>query len=71
MGYIYPDYKKGQNRKQIHNGVRISRTFTIGRRNNVLFRILNYFSYMISSTIYVNGLKEEYDVVFANQSSPV
>lgn len=71
MGYIYPDYKKGQNRKQIHNDVRISRTFTIGRRNNILFRILNYFSYMISSTIFVNGLKEEYDVVFANQSSPV
>ena len=71
MGYIYPEYKKGKNRTQIHNGVRISRTFTIGRRNNILFRFLNYYSYMISSTIFVNGLKEEYDVVFANQSSPV
>ena len=71
MGYIYPEYRKGNNRSQTHNGVRISRTFTIGRRNNILFRMLNYYSYMISSTIFVNGLKEEYDVVFANQSSPV
>ena len=71
MGYIYPEYLKGKNRSQTHNGVRISRTFTIGRRNNILFRMLNYYSYMISSTIFVNGLKEEYDVVFANQSSPV
>lgn len=71
MGYIYPEYRKGKNRSQTHNGVRISRTFTIGRRNNILFRMLNYYSYMISSTIFVNGLKEEYDVVFANQSSPV
>ena len=57
MGYIYPEYRKGNNRSQTHNGVRISRTFTIGRRNNILFRMLNYYSYMISSTIFVNGLK--------------
>ena len=71
MGYIYDQYKNGKNREQIHNGVRITRTYTIGRRQNVLFRILNYFSYGISSTAYVLGLKEEYDVVYTNQTSPV
>ena len=71
MGYIYDDYKDGKNRSQIHNGVKITRTFTIGRRQNVLFRMLNYFSFAISSTIHILGLKEDYDVVYTNQTSPV
>ena len=71
MGYIYDDYKDGKNRRQEHNGVQITRTFTIGRRKNVLFRMLNYFSYAISSTIHILGLKEDYDVVYTNQTSPV
>ena len=71
MGYIYPEYTRGKNRSQVHNGVRITRTFTVGRRNNVLFRMLNYLSYAASSTHFVRGLKEEYDVVFTNQTSPV
>ncbi len=71
MGYIYPEYKGGKNRCEERNGVKITRTFTIGRRNNVVFRILNYFSFAISSTLYAKRLREEYDVVFTNQSSPV
>jgi len=71
MGYIYPEYRSGKNRVQERGGVTIRRTFTIGRRNNILFRMLNYYSYAISSTLYVSRLKEEYDVVFTNQSSPV
>lgn len=71
MGYIYEDYKNGRNRRQEKNGVTINRTFTVGRRHNVLFRMLNYFSYAISSTLYVRRLKEEYDVIYTNQSSPV
>lgn len=71
LGYIFPEYRKGKNRQQVHNGVNIHRVFTIGRRNNVLFRFLNYFSFAISSTIYAWCLKDEFDVVFTNQSSPV
>lgn len=71
MGVIYPEYTKGRNRQQVHNGVRITRTFTIGRRQNLVFRFLNYYSYAISSTLYVKAMREEYDVVFTNQSSPV
>lgn len=71
MGYIYPEYRRGKNRRQVHEGVTIMRTFTIGRRKNLLFRFLNYYSYAISSTLYVKRLKEEYDVVFTNQTSPV
>jgi len=71
LGYIYPEYQKGKRRKEEINGVHIARTFTIGRRKNVFFRFLNYFSYAISSTLYVKRLKEEYDVVFTNQTSPI
>ena len=71
MGYIYDAYKQGKNREEMHNGVRITRTFTIGRRKNILFRFLNYYSYAISSTLYALRLKEEYDVVYTNQTSPV
>lgn len=71
LGYIYPGYRKRQNRDELHNGVEIHRTFTIGRRNNRLFRVLNYFSFALSSLFYALRLREEFDVVFANQSSPV
>lgn len=71
LGHIYPEYRKGKNREQVHNGVRIHRTFTIGRRNNIFFRMLNYFSFAVSSTRYACRMKEEFDVVFANQTSPV
>lgn len=71
MGYIFPEYKGGKRRREERNGVQIFRTFTIGRRNNIIFRLLNYYSYAISSTLFVNKLKGDYDVVFTNQSSPV
>ena len=71
LGDIYPGYKNGKNRNQVHNGVNIHRTFTIGRRNNLFFRFLNYLSFAISSLLYVLHIKEEFDVVFANQTSPV
>lgn len=71
MGYIYDEYRHGQNRSQVHNGVRITRTFTIGRRHNLIFRMLNYFSFAISSTFHALGMKEEYDVIYTNQTSPV
>lgn len=71
MGYIYPEYKHGKRRHETRNGVKITRTFTIGRRNNLVFRFLNYYSYAISSTLFTKRLKEKYDVVFVNQLSPI
>ena len=71
MGYIYDEYKGGKNRKQTHHGVNIRRCFTVARRNSRLFRLFNYFSFAISSTLYALTCKEKYDVVFANQTSPV
>ena len=71
MGYIYPEYKGGKRRREEHNGVKIFRTFTVGRRNNILFRLMNYYSFAISSTLFSWGLSKDYDAVFTIQSSPI
>lgn len=71
MGYIYPEYKGGKRRREERNGVNIIRTFTVGRRKSILFRILNYYSFAISSTVYSWGLKKDYDAVLAIQASPI
>ena len=70
-GYIYKDYRKRKNRKQEKDGVKITRTFTVGRRKGILFRLLNYYSFAWSSKRFAKKLKEDYDVVFTNQLSPV
>ena len=71
MGYIYDGYKDKSRRHESINGVEIHRTFTIGRRHGILWRVLNYYSFMLSSTRYVSRLAKEFDVVFVNQLSPV
>lgn len=71
MGYIFPEYKNGQNRHQERGGVTISRAFTIGRRSGTLFRLLNYYSFALSSTWMCQRLKDKYDVVLTIQSSPI
>lgn len=71
MGIIYPEYRGRKRRQEQRNGVQISRVFTIGRRNNILFRFLNYYSFSLASACYARRLKEDYDVVLAVQSSPV
>ena len=71
MGIIYEDYRHGKRREEIIDGVKVHRTFTIGRRNNVLFRMLNYYSFALSSSIYAAKQKKEYDAVLVNQLSPI
>ena len=71
MGYIFPEYKGGKRRREERNGVKIFRAFTVGRRNNILFRLLNYYSFAASSTVLSWGLPKDYDVVLAIQTSPI
>ena len=71
MGKIYPGYRKGKKRDEVLNGVKIHRCFEIGRRSGIAFRFLNYYSFAISSKRYAKKLKEDFDVVFANQLSPI
>ena len=71
MGRIYDGYRHGERRDEVINGVKVHRCFTIGRRSGAVWRLLNYYSYMLSSTHYVSKIKDSFDVVFVNQLSPV
>ncbi len=70
-GRVLKDYKHGKNRKQNINGVQVFRTFEIGRRKGVFWRMLNYFSYTLSSSWWAMWHRKKYDIVFSYQLSPV
>lgn len=70
-GVIYNGYRKGKNRNEIRNGVTIHRCFTVGRKGGIIKRLLNYYSFSLSSIKYVKKIEEKYDVVLVNQLSPV
>lgn len=71
MGEIYEGYEKGKRKYETINGVKVHRCFTIGRKGGTINRFLNYYSYAISSSLHILLLKNDYDVVFVNQLSPV
>lgn len=71
MGEIYKGYEHGQKKDEEINGVIVHRCFTIGRKGGTAKRFLNYYSYAISSSLHTLFSKEEFDVVFVNQLSPV
>lgn len=70
-GITYPGYENGQKRDEEINGVKVHRCFTIPRKTGAVYRLLNYYSYALSSTQYVRTLPADFDVVFVNQLSPV
>ena len=70
-GEIYKGYEKGAKADEVLNGVRVHRCPLIPRKTGVLFRILNYYSFVLSSEWYLRRCKEDFDVVFVNQLSPV
>ena len=71
MGSVYPGYKSKDRKNEIINGVKIHRCATIARKSGAIFRFLNYYSYVISSNLYIRRFNEDFDVVFINQLSPV
>ena len=76
-GDIYSGYGKGKKIDEEINGVNVHRCFTIPRKTGAVKRLLNYYSYSISSAIYSVSKKcvandgTHFDVVFCNQLSPV
>ena len=70
-GVIYEGYEKGKRADEVINGVRVHRCPLIPRKTGVLFRVLNYYSFVLSSQWYLRRCKEDFDVVFVNQLSPV
>lgn len=70
-GVVYPEYRNGKNREQVHNGVKIVRAKEIGRRHNILFRFLNYYSFPFFANRLIKKLDKDFDVVLINELSPI
>ena len=70
-GEIYDGYEKGARADETLNGVRVHRCPLIPRKTGTLYRVLNYYSFVLSSQWYLCRCKESFDVVFVNQLSPV
>ncbi len=70
-GITYKGYENGKKKYEVLNGVEIFRCYEIPRKKGILFRFLNYYSFAISSKRFCKKLKGDYDVVFANQLSPI
>ena len=71
MGTIPDEYKRGKKRRENINGVKVIRCFEIGRKKGIAMMALNYISYMFSATFRALFLRNDYNVVFINQLSPV
>jgi glycosyltransferase involved in cell wall biosynthesis len=72
-GKFYPGYGYLKNRRQVHRGVKIIRTFELPRGNNSSLRIfLNYLSFPLASLFHIPYLLgKKYDKIFIYQLSPV
>ena len=71
MGERYTGYGHGEHRDETVNGVRLHRCYTVPRKSGAVFRLLNYYSFALSSRAYLSRLRGAFDVVFVNQLSPV
>ena len=69
--YVPKEFKNGKRRHEIHNGVEIIRVPIIARHTGFLYRVLNYISFMLSSSFYACMHKIEADVIMAYQTAPV
>ena len=76
-GVLYDGYGRGKRIDEEINGVKIHRCFTIPRGTGSVRRLMNYYSYVVSSMGYIHSTKcvasngKPFDVVFCNQLSPV
>ncbi len=70
-GKVLSDYKFCKKRLEIIEGVKVVRCFEIGRGSGKIRLALNYVSFALSGSIKALYLKENFDVVFVNQLSPV
>lgn len=70
-GRVLEDYRYGKKRNELINGVKVLRCLEIGRGSNGLSLFMNYLSYSISASFKAFFIKDEFDVVFINQLSPI
>ena len=70
-GEIYPGYEDGKRMDEVLDGVRVHRCPCAPRKKGAVNRFINYYSFVHAANRYLGKLEEDFDVVFANQLSPV
>ncbi|GAA0319290.1 glycosyltransferase family 4 protein [Bacillus carboniphilus] len=70
-GQVLDGYRYGRKRNEVLNGVKVIRSFEIGRGNSKLKLFLNYLSFAVSGSVKAFFMNEKFDVVLVNQLSPV
>ncbi|MEH6993697.1 glycosyltransferase family 4 protein [Neobacillus drentensis] len=70
-GRVLDEYRNGKKRNEILNGVKVIRSYEIGRGNNSIKLFLNYLSFVVSASFKSLYMKDKFDVVLVNQLSPV
>ena len=73
-GEIYPDYKgknKKKHKREIVNGVQLYRCNEIPRGHSKIKLFLNYYSVCFSMKRTAKRIKDKFDCIFINQTSPV
>lgn len=70
-GRVPEEYRHGRSREETWEGVRVVRCFEIGRGRGAVRLGLNYLSYCLSAARKARALREDFDVIFVYQLSPV
>lgn len=70
-GIVDEKYKWYKNRKENINGVKVIRSWLMGRGKGKVELALNYISFAISSIIQALFLKKDFDLILVYQLSPV
>jgi glycosyltransferase involved in cell wall biosynthesis len=70
-GRIYDGYRGKDKREELLNGVQVIRCYLIPRGRNRLMLFLNYVSFTFFASLTALRLSSDFDVVFAEQTSPV
>ena len=70
-GEIYDDYRNGEHRDEIIEGVHVIRCRLHPRKHGPLHLLMNYISFSQNACKTVRKLEENYDIVFSYQLSPI
>ncbi len=68
---IPKEYRFFRRRRETVEGVRVVRVPTVARRSGMLFRVLNYVSFVVNGWLYAQFTREKPDVIYSYETSPV
>lgn len=70
-GIVPKEYRGHRKHIEIVNNVKVIRCFEIGRKKGLANLAINYFSYMVSASLKALFYKDDFDIIFVYQLSPI